>query len=69
LWEEGSSRTIQDLKKMGTNSQFIFEDDIKDTLAESYTFFNLKAASIYKAQVVLVFRSSKERVLDYWPSL
>jgi len=38
-------------------------------LAEAYTFHNLKSATVYKAQVALVFKASNERTLDYWPGL
>lgn len=57
------------MKKMGQKSKFVFKDLISDTLSEAYTFHNLKAATIYKAQMALVFKPSNERMLDYWPSL
>ena len=58
LWEEGSTKSVEDMKKMGQYSKFVFKDLISDTLAEAYTFHNLKAATIYKAQISLVFKSA-----------
>ena len=40
-----------------------------DNLAEAYTLHNLKHGTAYKVQISLIFKDSKERILDYWPEL
>ena len=38
-------------------------------MAEAYTLHNLKDSTVYKVQVVLVFREAGDRMLDYWEEI
>ncbi len=57
------------MKNLNKHKKLVFKDDISDYLAEAYTFHNLTPATAYKAQILLVFKPSNERTLDYWPAL
>lgn len=54
LWEEGSTKTFEDLIKVGSKTQpkLLFTTDIEDNQAETYTLHNLQPATAYRVLII-----------------
>ena len=65
LWVEGSTKTVAELKKVGSQGyrsiamkKPVFSTEIKDSLADAYTLHNLEAATVYKVRLSFSFEVS-----------
>lgn len=64
LWEEGSTRTIEDIRKIGNDKGIRkpkFEVEIEGNQADAYTLHNLHPATVYKVQVKIFVIDNSQR--------